>query len=87
MRRPYLISLFYGKECDRFLALVKLGLVTALLSFGIWELGKLEAQAAVMTTGCANSDRCTLQELFDGGTVTIDDTLFDNWSFKFFFSI
>jgi hypothetical protein len=39
------------------------------------------AQATVVTDGCANVDvSCTLQELVSGGSIVIDDKVFDNWS-------
>ncbi len=36
--------------------------------------------AAVSTTGCVNSDSCTLAELYAGGTITINDVAFNNWT-------
>ncbi|MCB2101277.1 MAG: PEP-CTERM sorting domain-containing protein, partial [Rhodobacterales bacterium] len=38
------------------------------------------AQAVISTTGCANANSCTLAELFAGGTITVDNVLFDNWA-------
>jgi hypothetical protein len=38
------------------------------------------ASATVLTSGCSSDDECTLEELFDGGTITVNDKLFDNWS-------
>ncbi|MEE4207845.1 MAG: VPLPA-CTERM sorting domain-containing protein [Parvularcula sp.] len=46
---------------------------SASLSFG------LSAQAAVTTTGCGIDDACTVAELENGGTISIDDVLFDSW--------
>lgn len=36
--------------------------------------------AAVMTTGCVDGTSCTLQELIDGGTLSIGGVSFNNWS-------
>ena len=41
------------------------------------------AGATVLTTGCASDVECTLTELNDGGTITVDDKLFSNWSVDF----
>ena len=40
------------------------------------------AQASVITNGCADASACTLEELFDGGSITVDDKLFDSWTFE-----
>lgn len=37
------------------------------------------ADALVILTGCADPAFCTLQELLDGGSIRIDDKLFDNF--------
>ena len=37
------------------------------------------ANAAVTLTGCTESDHCTLQELFDGGSIQVDDKIFENF--------
>lgn len=39
------------------------------------------ANAAVITSGCANASSCTLTELFAGGTITINNVLFNGWDF------
>ncbi len=41
------------------------------------------AQAAVMTSGCANATSCTLEELYAGGVITVDDVIFDGWVLNF----
>lgn len=38
------------------------------------------AKALAITTGCASSSTCTLKELFDGGTMQVNDKLFSNWN-------
>ena len=38
------------------------------------------AQAAVITAGCASATSCTLEELFNGGSITVGDVTFDNTS-------
>ncbi|MEE9328915.1 MAG: VPLPA-CTERM sorting domain-containing protein [Parvularculaceae bacterium] len=37
------------------------------------------AHAATVTTGCVSATTCTLTELYNGGTITVDDVLFDNF--------
>ncbi|MDH3194914.1 MAG: hypothetical protein OEL78_01225 [Hyphomicrobiales bacterium] len=39
------------------------------------------ASAVVVTSGCAGATSCTLTELFAGGTITVDDVLFDSFVF------
>ena len=36
--------------------------------------------AMVSTTGCVLTDTCTLTELFAGGSISIDDTIFRDWT-------
>jgi hypothetical protein len=45
-------------------------------------LGLIKVHAGVITTGCTNVNvSCTIQELlFQGGTITIDDIIFDTWT-------
>ncbi|WP_417320337.1 hypothetical protein [Emcibacter sp.] len=45
------------------------------------------ASATVTTSGCANATSCTLQELVDGGSISVDGVTFNNWSegVNFFF--
>ena len=38
------------------------------------------AQATVVTNGCNDASFCTLNELNSGGTITVNDKLFDGWS-------
>jgi hypothetical protein len=38
------------------------------------------AQASVVTTRCVSSSTCTLSELFNGGTIQVEDLIFGNWS-------
>ena len=57
-----------------------LGAVYALLVFCI---SSLNVQATIITTDCVNTNAsCTLQELLDGGAITIDDKEFTNWTFS-----
>lgn len=41
------------------------------------------AQAAVVTSGCVDSASCTLGELFSGGTMTVNDKKFSDFSLGF----
>jgi hypothetical protein len=38
--------------------------------------------ATVITTGCVNPDSCTMAELLAGGTITVDDKLFRDWTLE-----
>ena len=40
------------------------------------------AQASVATSGCGGGTSCTLQQLFDGGSISIANFTFDNWSLE-----
>jgi hypothetical protein len=43
-------------------------------------VGANSAHALVVTGGCANTNSsCTLQELASGGSIRVNDKLFDNW--------
>lgn len=54
--------------------------ITSTVIFGVGIVAS-PSQAAVMTSGCAAVNQfCTLQELFDGGTIQSADKLFSNWS-------
>lgn len=37
------------------------------------------ANATTMTSGCALATTCSLEELYDGGSISIGDITFDNW--------
>ncbi|MDM7860901.1 hypothetical protein QTP81_09865 [Alteromonas sp. ASW11-36] len=39
----------------------------------------LPTQATIITNGCAGVSSCTLDELFAGGSIGIDDVTFGNW--------
>ncbi len=54
---------------------------TALTLIGLIGLWCKEAQAVVITSGCVSPDQCNLEELFNGGTITIEDKIFNDWSF------
>ncbi len=57
-------------------------LAVAAACIGIFTLGIQQAQATVITSGCSNTNVfCTLDELDFGGTITVNDKLFDNWDF------
>ena len=43
----------------------------------------LPAHAVIITTGCGGAASCTLTELYAGGTIAINDVLFDSWLFNF----
>jgi hypothetical protein len=47
-----------------------------LLSFAVWS----QPAWAVTTTGCASPTSCTMEELFDGGTIRVHDKLFSGWT-------
>lgn len=46
-------------------------------------------QATVMTSGCAAATICSLDELFSGGSISIDDVSFTNWqdTLNFFYEL
>lgn len=47
---------------------------------GLLGLGIGNAQATIITSGCADVNAsCTLDELVSGGSIVINDKLFDNW--------
>src|SRR5688572_15010086 len=52
--------------------------VNALLVFLFW-LPAANVQAVVVTTGCADASVCNMQELLNGGTIQVDDKLFNNF--------
>lgn len=60
------------------LSVATAGLVVA--SIGVISLWSKEVRASAMTIGCSSPDFCNLQELFDGGTIIIEDKIFDNWT-------
>jgi hypothetical protein len=39
------------------------------------------AEAAVVTSGCVSVSQCTLQELFDGGSITVGRLVFSDFAF------
>lgn len=41
----------------------------------------MSVHATVVTFGCANATSCTMQELFAGGSIQVDDKLFQGWNF------
>ncbi len=43
----------------------------------------LSVNSAVMTTGCAGATSCTLSELYSGGTISINDIVFDSFFLDF----
>ena len=64
----------------KMLKIGKLSQTSAVAVIAAVGLGSGKAEAAVMTSGCVNADlSCNLQELVDGGSITIGDKLFDNW--------
>ncbi len=52
--------------------------INALLVILLW-LPVANVQAVVIGTGCAGGTVCTMQELLDGGTLQVDDKLFNNF--------
>ena len=57
------------------------------LVVGVLSLLTATAQATVVTSGCANVDAsCTMDELFNGGTITVNDKLFSGWALEASFS-
>jgi hypothetical protein len=54
--------------------------VAEVAMLGLLGLSIGNAQATVITSGCANTNvSCTLDELVNGGSIVIDDKLFDSW--------
>ena len=43
----------------------------------------LPAHATVVTNGCGGGSSCTLTQLFAGGSITINDVVFNSWMFDF----
>lgn len=39
----------------------------------------MSIHATVVTFGCASATSCTMQELFAGGSIQVDDKLFEDW--------
>jgi hypothetical protein len=52
----------------------------AIAALALVALGAGAARATVITTGCADPSFCFVRELFDGGTIQVDDKLFDSWA-------
>ena len=46
---------------------------------GVFTLGSGKADASVITTDCADTTSCTFAELFDGGTIRVNDLVFFDW--------
>lgn len=55
------------------------GLMYAVASTFVISFPAHVSYASVVTSGCINSNSCTLQELVDGGSINIDDIAFNNW--------
>ena len=59
-------------------SLVKIAFTTF---FAFLGFNSSNVQAAVITSGCSNTNvSCTFGELFGGATMTVDDKLFDDWN-------
>lgn len=55
-------------------------LLLGLLCGSTFVLGSITvANAAVTTFGCRGGTSCTMTQLFSGGTITVDDKVFDNF--------
>ena len=61
--------------------LSKFAPVASLAIAGAIGLGVAPAPAAIITDGCASPTECTLDELFLGGTITVGDKFFSEWTF------
>ena len=61
--------------------LSKFAPVASLAIAGALGLGVAPAPAAIITDGCASPTECTLDELFLGGTITVGDKFFSQWTF------
>ncbi|EXI65261.1 MAG: hypothetical protein AW08_03309 [Candidatus Accumulibacter adjunctus] len=53
--------------------------LAALIAITSWMRAG-DAEALATTTGCVQVDSCTLQELTQGASMTVNQTLFTNWS-------
>lgn len=53
------------------------------LTLTLLTLLTLPGHATVITSGCTSATSCTLAELYAGGTITINDVLFNHWVFNF----
>ena len=73
------ILIIEGKKMNSFLILKNrfLRVVIIALTAGFWVA---DVNATKLTVGCADINQsCTLQELVDGGSITINDHLFSDW--------
>lgn len=61
------------------IAFLKVGPLALVISV-LW-VGAPRADASVLTTGCATATQCTLQELFDGGSITVGRLVFSEFAF------
>lgn len=55
------------------------GLMYAVASTFVISSPAHVSYASIVTSGCVNNNSCTLQELVDGGSINIDDIVFNNW--------
>lgn len=55
----------------------------AIILCTILPLLALPGHATVITSGCAETTSCTLTELFAGGSISINDVVFNSWVFNF----
>jgi hypothetical protein len=55
-------------------------LTAAAVSVALSSFARL-AEAAVVTSGCASTSQCTVQELFDGGSITVGRLVFSDFAF------
>jgi hypothetical protein len=60
---------------------LKVRLLTVATAFASLSLSIPSSNAAAVTAGCASATECTLQELFDGGTMTVGRLVFSDFSF------
>lgn len=63
----------------------RLGLALSLICLSVSSI----THATVMTSGCAVATSCSLDELFAGGTISVDDVSFSNWqdTLNFFYEL
>lgn len=60
---------------------------TAMAVIAFLGLAPIQAQAAIVTSGCALATQCTLEELDDGGSFIVGSQTYDDWFFDSSFNL
>lgn len=62
-------------------------LVSSIIAVGALLALPQSSTASIITTGCSKTNFCSLPELFDGGSIQMDDLLFTNWTLNWNHSV